>query len=221
MTDPLWLANLERWQTLIGALVALFAALLGALYLDRQTQQAARIETERRDRARAAVRAALPLWLSAICDYAKSVSGGLRPLARASGEAVPSELLLAYSPVSPSPELIDNLQKTIESESNIHVIRVISEIMSELQVLNSRTKDFPNAPPSLLVTKSNIEVYLLQAAKIYALASSIFSYARREVEEVDAVVTGDQLRVALRVLDLDGHEFSRLAEMADRMTAES
>lgn len=217
-----WLIDgAKGWQDLIGALVALFAAFLGARYLDRQTRQAARIEADRKERARAAVRAALPLWLSAICEYANDMASGLRPLALAPGESVPRAMLVSFSPVLPAPELINNLQKTIESETNMNVVRAISEALSEIQVLNARTRDISKPATSLIVTKSNIETYLLQAAKLYAIASSLFPYARRQSEEVEAVVGLAELHVALRVLDLDGPPFARLAEMADRTAAEN
>lgn len=214
-----WLVDgLKDWQDLVGALVALFAAFLGVRYLDRQTRQAAQIEAARMERARAAARATLPLWISQVCAHAKEVADGLRPLMHAPGEAVPRSLRAEYSPAQIAPEIIDKLQDFVECDAEVGAVVVVSEILSEMQVLQSRIRSICQKDQSFIVTRSNIEVYAFQAAKIYALASCLFPYARREVETVDAMLTADRLHVALRVLDLDGHEMSRLAEMAERMT---
>src|ERR1700731_1639960 len=64
-------AELQKWQTLVGAMVALSAAGIALWNTTRSLRQAQTLEQNRRDRKHAAVRAVLPLALAEISGYAE------------------------------------------------------------------------------------------------------------------------------------------------------
>jgi putative Mn2+ efflux pump MntP len=64
--DAGWIYN---YQSLIGGIIALSGAAVGAWFLHKQIRQTTEIENERRERKRAALRAVGPIILSSVIQY--------------------------------------------------------------------------------------------------------------------------------------------------------
>jgi hypothetical protein len=62
---------LNHYQTLIGALVAVFAAFVGWGAVRAQMRQIARIEEEKLHRSNLAARSTMPLALDVVAEYAE------------------------------------------------------------------------------------------------------------------------------------------------------
>jgi hypothetical protein len=111
------------------------------------------------------------------------------------------------------------LESLIESTGNNTLASKLSDLLGELQVLNARVTELPRLPSLMGGLQMMIEDYMIQAAEIYANASSLFAFARREVDDVNV---GQQLgvRSALNLLEMRDHQFERLHETAARRYGE-
>src|SRR5438046_5749031 len=69
---------LYNWQTLIGGLIAIGAALYAGRYVKKQIGAGERIEDDRLDRRAKAVRAILPLTLTKFIDFAEECTNIIR-----------------------------------------------------------------------------------------------------------------------------------------------
>jgi hypothetical protein len=73
---------IQPWQTLVAAMMALFAAGIAWVNATRMMRSGARLEAQRRSRKLAALQAALPLTLSEISDYSEQSARALARLYR-------------------------------------------------------------------------------------------------------------------------------------------
>lgn len=211
---------IERWQTLIAGLLAIVAALIGGRYINRQIQASANIEEDRRKRKFAASRAVLPLTLSSLSEYARRCSAYLKDiLATRNGEAIPLQSTPTPPPLLPI-TVIEELRSMIEySDEPIRgaLVRLVSKIQEQtarLTVLANRLRKRPNSEE--LVTVSNIEEYMLDAAEIYARCAALFSFARAQSEEVPGDPSIADIRSALNQTSLWQENFARLHERVGR-----
>jgi hypothetical protein len=85
--DRLTMENVKEFQTLISGMLAIIAALMGGGFVWHQSKSAARVEDRKRLAKFDAVRATLPLTLSALMDWAESNIATLNMLFRADGSA--------------------------------------------------------------------------------------------------------------------------------------
>lgn len=208
MDDPDWIKNLERWQTLISGVSALYAAVVGAYFLNRQTQQAAKIEADRLARNLAAVRSTLPFLLSTIHSNMKEVASELMRLHDDGTQSASEAAREAFKNVDVPQPIISGLQKFIEAESRSDIVSVVSEMLSEFQILSARIQSI-KIDEHMLILKINTENYIAQCAKIVALASLLFPYARRERDVVVVEDFANELRVAAHVLHIDENLYEK------------
>ncbi|MDO9499345.1 hypothetical protein [Falsiroseomonas sp.] len=115
MTESRVLRNLERWQTLIGSMLALLAALIGALLLRRQIKQAEDHENARITRRDIAARSALPVFLEQISEFCVELAHRLGKLYQPTHIAIPRDLLRSFQPRTMSQEALSSLQSTMEN----------------------------------------------------------------------------------------------------------
>lgn len=171
---------LDNWQTLIAGFLALSGAGLTISKISDQISQVDRIETKRLLRDHQAVRATLPLTLSAICEWA---SGMALELNRAGIEMTENgERMIGDGFASPNFPVahIFEIQQVIRSTDEPTVIKPLCEIIREIQTLWARCdglRDFQRGIVRVGI-QSEIDTYILQAGKIYVLAGSLFDYAR-------------------------------------------
>ncbi len=102
MTD--WGAFTNQWQTLISGGLAILAALIGAGFVYYQTRQVRLFELDRLGRRHVAARSTLPLVLSSIMEYARTIGRDLRRLYLAApGNHIQREALIAWE-ILPVPQ---------------------------------------------------------------------------------------------------------------------
>jgi hypothetical protein len=173
-TYDFFLAWLDNWQTLLGSAIAIpFAALAVWISIHQ--------EGTRRRRTLDARRATLPIRLSLVSDYAATVidllsTAMLQRLLRDSAE----QGRLSGFQKPPLPEsLIFEIEKTIEAIPVRRVTVRLTNIIGEIQILNSRM----NLIASENHARSYYDTLLMQAATIYAQAESLYEYARRETQK--------------------------------------
>lgn len=166
---------LFEWQTLIGGLIAIGAAVLGAILLRSQIEQAERHETERRSRKFAANRATLPLTLSEITAYARSAIVELKFLHDQITQ--PSSMALRFDLPDFSNSSIISLRDFIDYSTDVNVNDCICEIIREIQILNSRLNDV-NLDRNHASIRLEIEEYIVQAARLNLIVGLLFPYAR-------------------------------------------
>lgn len=209
---------LFRWQTFIGAVVALIAAGIGAWFLNKQITTARRIEEEKRRLRRTAIRAILPLSLSELCDYAMRCSEKLTFL----HEACEDEILDRHSEIDRTfPSLPKDVSTTfrdfIECADEEHA-RPLIDILSKIQVQSARFREIELNPPNApMVMKLNIESYIVENAELYARAAAVFDYARFRAETCKF---GDQKNSILSTLRIfryaDDLRYARMMAWVER-----
>lgn len=197
----LWVSDRE---TLVGAVLAVAAAGVGAYYLNRQIKQAENLEKERRLRSHRAARSLLPLALSEICDFVENHIGQWLLLLDAIRlrEHAPLGTIHAVSLkfARVSPEALATFDAVISSADDDHAHH-FEDLLSEVQVAVARSRaaavnanDEQRCPGEVEISGQIIEL-----AAVYAKASELFDYARRHGPLPNNLEpTRDQVRTALR-----------------------
>lgn len=198
MTD--WVAFADRWQTLISGGLAILAALIGAGFVYHQTRQARGFESDRLVRRHAAARSTLPLVLSSIMEYARTIGRDLRHLYLAApGNHVEREALITWE-IPPVPQgETTALAEVIEAASN-EVAEVIADLLGRLQVQAGRLRGLhadavAGTAGRRNILKSEVEEYIQDIADIHARCELLLDYARREADTVQPMpLAADKLR---------------------------
>lgn len=203
---------LYDWQALIAGILALIAALIAANKVQKQIIQSETHEQERRLRHFNAVRASLPLALSGMCAYALKMMHELRMLHRFMRKPAAKFPPSSFNPPLTPSDLVKPLQDMIEAIPDSNVINLISEIIGEIQVLSSRVFSMTDTEESKysVIDKRNINVYIVQAARVYALTVSLFEFARREQETGPIRVGWDEVTKALNIANIREDDFPEL-----------
>lgn len=219
MTD--WLTLAETWQTLISGLLAIVAAIIGAAFVYHQTRQARAFERDRLIRRHAAARSTLPLVLSNIMEYARTVGRDLHALhLGGADDHVGRDALIEWS-IPPLPrDETRSLAEVIEAASN-DVADVIADLLGKLQVQAVRIRGLQadvaaGTAGRRNILKSEIEEYIQDVAEIHARCELLLDYARREADAVQQFPTAkDKLR-ALFLMGYHERAFDRLKATVQR-----
>ena len=217
------LGVLENRQDLAGALastlvagVAIFvsvSALRAAkdqVKLSRdQLDLVRRHEEDRREARLNAMRAALNPTLSSLCAWAEAVSDALRDLPVRN--PVPKTDRDKFAPPKVSETDLNLIVNVIEAADNDAVRARLNRLISNIQVLTSRLTLISKVRNGSSVMANDVDVYLLDAAIIYAQASSCFGYARRTRDTVTPV-SWDDIDNAMMSLSYHGPRFNTLIE---------
>lgn len=194
---------LFRWQTLVGAAIAIPFA--GAAILVPVLQERSRVS-----RRFQAVRATLPLYLSSVSQYAQEIGEALAAC-RSSGGVRASRVAAFIKPEIPA-DLVGALERAIEATGNRVVIRRLARMIAEMQVLDTRASAVPTEIPD----GPYFDVMLLQAGTIYAQASSLFDFARGERNRADQLLAWSDVRSALRIMNVREGNYGPLFAMMSR-----
>jgi hypothetical protein len=212
MSDPS--LCLFEWQTFIGGGLALVAALGSMIFLWLQIGQFERHENRRRRGNLAAARAMLPLAVVDSCNYAReTVEGLLNVNSALQADSRSLEITIDFQPSEPEQRLFEVFSNCIEWASNINLIVVLSEIISNIQVLHSRVGTIHLRPSTHRLAMND---YILQCAIIDALSVHLLPYARRETESIDLEVSWDDVRSSLSRLGVRELNNSGVFESAAR-----
>jgi hypothetical protein len=178
-----WEFWLNRYQTLLAAAAALGAAGASVFYLRKQIAQAEQHRQDQIRRDRAAARTVLPIALGAICQYAIQSIQSLK--VRHAGQT--------SEPANVPTEALEQLVATVRTLEVEHVL-AFAKIAQEIQVHNARISGGNRNGP---LNEVDFHEHLLDAAEIYARASSLFEFARFRTDELPSELFADEMRSAL------------------------
>jgi hypothetical protein len=190
--------DLQKWQALVGAAVALLAAVIAFLNTTRSLSHAKQLEDRRRGRKHAAVRATLPLALSQVLDYANRSAHSLNDLIASCRNNVLPPMTAPTSLVQPIPtETLPSLAEFIEYSDTLDV-GIVEGTIALIQIHDARVRALveANRDPSriAIVRQEEIEGRIVNAASIYAGAAAVFDYARRRADDLPRDITWDAVR---------------------------
>lgn len=211
---------LHRWQTLAAAIVAIAAAYIAFTNTRKTILHTERLEQRRRSRKLASIRAIMPIALSQISNYAEQSADALNTILEKSVDeaiphlSVPKDLVLSFPT-----ETLKMLAEFIEY-SDVHDVSVIESTVAMIQVHMSRTRSLVegNHDPSenYVVTRTEVENCIIDAASIYAGAASLFDYARRRTDSVPLTLSWDDVKASLQNLGLFEEENDTLYQSVAR-----
>jgi type II secretory pathway pseudopilin PulG len=215
---------IDHYQTLITGVLAIAAAFIAAdiakgqlgaakeqieVARDQINEAKRQADRDRYGRLRAA-RASLPAVLSGICKYAADAAEVLwkqridtasEPYGHARWEVI--------LPVPTFPnEYLPALERVVELTENDAVANRIEEILREAQVLDARTQGLAHGKTASF---EYIIEMVIQAASIYARASSLLDFARRQSETVATDDLWDRTILALTSMQIYDQEVKDVA----------
>lgn len=208
---------LYRWQTLVTGGAAVIAAATSIWFLSKQVRQADSHEQARQRRRHAAARATLPLALSQICSYAETVARELDRL-RHWLEATSEDPAPAFSRPTPPAELVASLERMIEATDDSKITGTLSDIIIEMQVLAANLESLGGNEGRRRSSLPNIDAYMVRAAKVHALASSLFAFARGEQESLSKIDLAAEVVRSLKLMHLNEHDHERAFALAGRVS---
>lgn len=210
---------LYHYQTLVGGLLAIAGAAIGAAYINKQVKSAERQELNRLASRREAARAVLPLTLSSVTEYATDAGRAMLALmAQCQGETLPPQVAIPTWPKLPT-EAINSLKELAEY-SRPNETLFVSRLLSALQIQNSRIRDLEKelSGNRRSTLKVNLESYLIDAGESYARATALFDYARREAEHFPTQITWEGVRQGVWLMSIHGPEPDRVYESIVRLS---
>lgn len=203
---------LDHWQTMLSGIGAIAAALLSIKFLRKQIEQAADLDTGRRARRVEANRARLPLHLSDCVQYAAEAIEYLdRPLNLDARYAKFATEQKTPVPILPNGAILA-FEAIIENTENADFANLIADMISQMQVLDSRLRGLASGP---LIQLGMAEACLINAAKVQGYAESMFDFARRETQEPPRALDWNLALNALKRQQLGGR-YEKLALMMAR-----
>ena len=183
---------------LFGGFGALFAAGLAFYSVQQQFYQAEDLETRRRRRKHASVRAVLPLALAQVRQYAERTIRALNELVEScEGEILPRQIS-RENVFQPLPtETLKALADFIEYSDALDV-GIVEDLVAWIQVNNSRLRALVEPrEPFQLIRRAQIMARIIDAACIFTAAGAVFAYARRREQQLPRTVSWDAVGKAL------------------------
>jgi hypothetical protein len=221
---------LQAWQTLIAATVASTIASIASYVAFQNTSRSLAhsesLETNRRQRKHAAIRAILPLALSQVNAYAEHYAKELVPLiSKCHRETLPVGTVTTSLLAPLSPDALKTLTDFIEY-TDVGNLGVLESTVALIQIHDARMRSLVEENNDLSLTRvvvqSSIEGRIIDAVSIYAGASAYFNYARRRVHELPSALSWDDVIAALRNIRLWDDEHPRLyADIENRRKTSS
>jgi hypothetical protein len=212
--DNAFIQGLYDWQSLVGAGLALLAALLGAVLLWRQIQSTERHEAERRRRRFAAARATLPMILDEIISYLELAMAWMTDTHAKLKANPPGQI--GEVPQFPA-SVIGSLEKMIEASSVDGVAQACAEILSDLQTLRARMQSVPRASASRVGLESELEGYMLQSAELHYRVGLLFPFARGRSDDVVDHIKGMSVYGGLVCLKCEEASFPDVYKRANEI----
>ena len=225
-TGPCFQSNVVQWfydwQGLIGSILALFAAILGAGLLWAQMQAERARESNRLERRSVAARATLSHILSQMIAYLEFSMDWM--------SVSHPELLKGHALSNPPPfseAIVQALEKMIEATNLDRAAKVCIEILSDLQTFNARLQSVSRSSRRTdqiqIGLDRDVENCMLQAAEIHHRVGTLFPFARNAQEEVPENLSGTSVFGSLHGLgcnELAFHSVYQRANEIDRQKAD-
>ena len=205
---------LQQWQSLTALLIAGIAAYVAIRNTTRSLEHAASLESRRRSRKHAAVRAVLPLALAQVTGYAERSAHSLNDLVGKCDQEILPSAVAPGSIAEPLPsETLKTLAEFIEYSDRVDV-GIIESTVALIQIHDSRLHRLvePNRDPSgiRVVVRTELEARIIDAASIYAGAAAAFEYARRRQAQLPRTLSWDDVVAALRNMQIWDDQHPRL-----------
>lgn len=210
---------------MIAGIGAITAAGISIHFLREQIASSETQEVRRRARSFAAARARMQLSLSDATHYASGMLVLLKACLDSLGAGPEISAVVAAMPKPALPDAaILSFVAVIEATDDDKFAALVADMISEMQVLDSRVAGLQSERGRLgLLT---INSYVLNAAKVYAQASTMFGYARRETDQPPYALDWDAVFSALKLNQLYEELYPRLyafiqhaRERAERATS--
>lgn len=205
---------LHDWQTLVAATVASIAAYIAFQNTSRSLTHNEELERRRRSRKHAALRAMLPLALSAVTDYAERSARALDGLLPKCVDGALPKGLASKDLAQPLPsDALRALADFIEYSDDVDV-SILEATVAWVQIHDSRirglVKDNHDPLGSTLVLAVGIEGSIIDSASIYGGASRVYDYARRRSDQIPNSLSWDEVIGALQNLRFWDGQYPRL-----------
>lgn len=183
-----WGSNLSQclydWQGLEAGALALLAAVIGVIFLQRQIRQQQFHRADEISRKHIGARLRLPLALSAVSELvaviANEVSSEFEGFNPNGGRTIAAILSdesqrAHFKKMSVSGEVLDAFADFVASHDRLVDVRHVAELVASLQILLSRYNSFDLNQAGAQYSLSDL---LLDAAKVKLLNEKIYNYAR-------------------------------------------
>ena len=172
-------ALLYLWQTQVAGVLAIAAALLGAAAVLHQTGADRQREMDQLARRAEALRAAMPMIIDGVSQYAFDCTRVYDEIWRAGGDPV------VQRPAAPFPDLpqglVDAVVAFLETIGNGPGGRQLTTLLRELQIYRSRARDTSyraTAGNTSILVRHTLIGRAVDSAAIYARCEKLFAYAR-------------------------------------------
>lgn len=198
-------------------------AVVAAYIAFRSLRQDQKLETHRRSRKHAALRALLSHTLAQVIVYAERSAKALDELVHAcAGEKLPP-MEAPQSLAEPLPsETLRTMADFIEYSDTVDVEVVVGTV-AWIQIHDFRLRALVerNRDPSSLQTVLKLEIMnrIIDAASIYAGAAAIFQYARRQQEQLPRAILWQAVREALFLMHLWNDDLEAMIARHEGRTA--
>lgn len=196
----------NRYQSLIGAIATLAAAIVAYRAIRWQVNQGEISAAKRDDREAHAARAVLPLSLSAICEYAVECMQRLDGVKTIDTAMPPWP---SYNvPVFPTAVILP-LQDAVRSSDQL-IAKEIADLIAISQIQLARMKGLVEVMDGSLSApyrNLHIENGIYDAAVIHARASALFEYARGDFKGVGSTPGGLRSALIIAKVMIENHVY--------------
>ncbi|GEM_PF-2854564 len=206
-----------EWQTLVSAMLALLAAFIGALFLNRQIIQSERHERARVSRRYRASRRTLRLALHDVDEFAQASIYSLEAAYNAF-VATGSDLADCDFEIPKLSELAQQrLSAILETSDDPSVISLVDSILNEIQVVLARMNSLRTrrARRGLVGISGNFCFCIIRCAALHAMSDGLFSYARQRSETAPISVSWDEVESVLDMLQLYPQDYPELFKLLE------
>lgn len=206
--------NITAHETLIAGGMALVGGLASVWYLNKQIKQAADLAEDQRRRQNDAARARLTAALDEIVRYSQATIGSLKSirsnlLFAASGPPVTRPPLPPF-PISPRSSTM--IMAACIEVANPEPAASLADLVSKAQVHDARLAGlYEKIIADEMMHPASLVMHFADAVEMYARASSLFRYARRQ-QETASRLSLEEMLAAARICGLDAAEYSDVHE---------
>lgn len=206
-------ADFLSWFTQWKDVITIIVALCAILVVVAQIGQASRYEGKRIRREQVAARATLPLTLAALSDYGHEMITALLPLEAWLERRSEGEPPTFVGPRLP-PETVASVEKMIAAYPDEHVAKALASLMSEVQILQTRSRDYGKSSESIRSWSIAMKDNIVMAADVIARCQDLFDFAREGTDYADP--SKQHIQQVLSLSKVYQHSFPRVWHSTER-----
>lgn len=121
-----------------------------------------------------------------------------------------------------APEVVSVLRECIEFADEA-ITHVIGDLLVKLQVQGSRLHGVradllctSATSSTAVISRVNLDTYIVDAIEVYARAALLFEYARRETDEAPRAPNLEDMATAANLSGIRNHQYPRIHETLER-----